>query len=64
MRRCKSKEQNENEQKDSCAFYGGGKRCSILNAGTPLICGYKRCTLYKPRGTEVDNAERISGKAE
>lgn len=64
MRRRESKLQKGNEQKDSCAFYGGGKRCSILNAGTPLICGYKRCTLYKPRGTEVDNAERISGKAE
>ena len=60
MRRRESKKGNE--QKDSCAFYGGGKRCSILNAGTPLICGYKRCTLYKPRGTEVDNAEILPAK--
>ena len=60
MRRRESKKGNE--QKDSCAFYGGGKRCGILNAGTPLICGYKRCTLYKPRGTEVDNAEILPAK--
>lgn len=61
MRKREAKRQQENAQKDSCRFYSGGGRCGLTKE-YQLICGKKRCTLYKPRETEVDNAEILSTK--